>query len=173
MKVTYTIKDVIVDTSDPRLLYFNEIYVGDTPSEVLKHANNDDKEYLGRFTGTDDHHGYSYFILDNDNQGYQCAIIKKRQKAKYTPFPSLHSFLYEYALRSQEVKSEEIRHLAQTGIWLATKGNDTSKPVYKYVSELSDEGLKIFGRFICWKDLLSKDEFTFMDGSPCGRQEIQ
>ena len=48
MKERYTIKDVLVDTSDPRLWYFVEIYVGDTPSEVLKHANNDDKEYLGR-----------------------------------------------------------------------------------------------------------------------------
>ena len=171
MKERYTIKDVIVDTSNPRLSYFDEIYVGDTPSEVLKHANNDDKDYLGSFTGTDDHHGYSYFILDNDNQGYQCAIIKKRQKAKYTPFLSLDSFIFEYMLRSQEVTLAGINHLAQTGIWLATKGNDTSKPVYKYVSELSDDGLRVSDKFICWKDLLSKEEFTFMDGSPCGCKE--
>ena len=168
MKVTYTIKDVIVDTEDSRLSYFDEIYVGDTPSEVLKHANNNDTDYLGIFLGTDNHHGYSYFILDNSNQGAQCAIIKKRQKAKYVPFPSLSGFIFEYMMHSKEIQSEELRHLSQTGIWLATKESDTTKPVYKYVSELCDDGLKILDKFFCWKDLLSNDEFTFIDGSPCG-----
>ena len=171
MKERYTIKDVIVDTKDRRLSYFDDIYVGDTPSEVLKHANNDDSDYLGKFACTDDHYDYSYFILDNNNEGFQCAIKRKTHMVEYDPHPIVASFLSDYAWHSQQIQSEDLRHLAQTGIWLFVK---TEKgivpPICAYVSELSDAGLRISYNFIYWNDFFSSDNFAFLDGSPVSRK---
>lgn len=77
LRIRYTIRDVVIDAKDARVEDFAEAYVGDTPSEVLKHANNNDRAFLGRFERLEEYGGHTRFVIDTDNQEYECIIFKK------------------------------------------------------------------------------------------------
>ena len=179
----YTYADIIMDPEDPRLegAIGKECYLSDCPKIALDYARNNssidrlksiNKESAAPFVG-------------DDEVNWVMVIIKKEKpkpNPKYIPFESVEEFLDAY-YRNETKKLDGIyRYLATRGIWIKGKGTYNS---YYMVTELWDDGVIIgdskinttqvsSDRYFTanditdWHELYEK--YTFLDGSPCGKE---
>ena len=160
----YSYNDIIMDPEDPRLegAIGKECYFSDYPKKVLDGARNNSSEYLDYLTNIIKE-GVCPFV-DKKGYGRTLIIIKKEEpkpKPKYVPFENVTEFLDAYR-NAPGCLNEEDYFLSNHGIWLKDK---TSKAYYMVtkiwdIGDDSDE--------ISWKELL--EYYTFLDGSPCGKE---
>lgn len=154
----YTYADIIMDPDDPRLegAIGKECYLSDCPKIALDYARNNsstdrlksiNKESAAPFVG-------------NDEVNWVMVIIKKKEpKPKYVPFKSNEEFLESYIYHKERfTRSSLACHLYSLGgIWLKYKGIED----FFMITEFWDDMTR-------WNEFLER--FTFLDGSPCGKE---
>ena len=143
----YTYKDVIIDPEDPRVVIGKEYYYCDNPSTCLERANKDDVAHLAVLEKVylD---AIGYFFIDD---AYSICIIRKKEpEKKYVPF---------------DLSKEEDR-LKLCGLWVKSK----RRPDECYsICGVSSHLVFISGLTPGSTPEEFLRDFTFLDGSPCGR----
>ena len=158
----YTYEDIIMDPEDPRLegAIGKVCYFSDYPKNALYYARNNST--VDRLKSINKESACPF--VDEHKASWAVAIIKKEEpkpKPKYVPFENVTEFLDAYR-NAPGCLNEEDYFLSNHGIWLKDK---TSKAYYMVtkiwdIGDDSDE--------ISWKELL--EYYTFLDGSPCGKE---
>lgn len=179
--IEYTRKDIIMDPNDPRLegAIGKKVYFSSDINLLLNRAN--DNEYEMTLTQVEDVDSEPFTVTDMNEHDFDAdfIIIKNEEpKSHYEPFASIEEFLTDYF--KSVANSEYIQKtISSTGIWL--KHNDA----FLLVIEIWDRGVVIGDinmqtteidedEYITvhgvtkWKELL--DDYTFLDGSPCGKE---
>ena len=108
----------------------------------------------------------NFIMLDNGiNYPYFVLEKVKKPKLKYVPFENVTEFLDAYR-NAPGCLNEEDYYLSKNGIWLKGK---VSKAYYIAI-KIWDIGVFIIGdlKGTTWEELL--EYYTFLDGSPCGKE---
>ena len=145
-----------------------ECYYGFSAKQVLENAQNDKGNSILKWVNNDNYKPFG------DIQGgwYPFMIVKKEPESKYVPFKSKEEFVERYKEVMEVVEFDSFEdNLFQCGMWLKHADDDPSKSVYRLVSQIKDEGVRIseWG-FFDWGDLLLAG-FLFLDDTPCGRRK--
>ena len=170
MSTYYTRENILSDTQDPTVYNFSgyKVYFGDTPEEVLEHANSHDYEYWGTLLGVTD----GMFDVQEDGSVWRCIIPCQSPEFEgdYIPFQSKYEFIDRYYEIMESFKSIEGElpselKLMKCGMFIQEK---YSPAVYQ-VLEIDNFSIRIsrHDSLVTWHDLLKY--FEFFDGSPCGR----
>ena len=176
----YTYEDIIMDPNDPRLedAIGKECWLSDYPKEVLDYARNNLKEF--RLKSIDKEENFP-FVDNNHEDNWALIIIKKEEPKKYVPFETLDEFIESYKKVKERIDySNSEDYIAICGMWLKDKDRD----VYCLVTEIWNYGVVVgdsrmnttkdgdeyftINEVTKWKTLLR--EYTFLDGSPCGKE---
>ena len=177
----YTYEDIIMDPEDPRLegAIGKECYFSDYPKKLLDSARNNSSGYLDCMTNIIKE-GVCPFV-DKKGYGRTLIIIKKEEPKKYVPFETLDEFIESYKKAEERIDCSNIEgYIASCGMWL----KDTDRDVYCLVTEIWNYGVVVgdsnmnttkdgdeyftFNGVTEWKKLFM--EYTFLDGSPCGKE---
>ena len=177
----YSYNDIIMDPEDPRLegAIGKECYFSDYPKKLLDSARNNSSGYLDCLTNIIKE-GVCPFV-DKKGYGRTLIIIKKEEPKKYVPFETLDEFIESYKKAEERIDCSNIEgYIASCGMWL----KDTDRDVYCLVTEIWNYGVVVgdsnmnttkdgdeyftFNGVTEWKKLFM--EYTFMDGSPCGKE---
>ena len=175
----YTYNDIIMDPNDPRLedAIGKECWLSDYPREALKHAINNTIKYRLKSINKES----ACPFIDEHKASWAVAIIKKEEPKKYVPFETLDEFIESYKKAEERIDCSNIEgYIASCGMWL----KDTERDVYCLVTEIWNYGVVVgdsnmnttkdgdeyftFNGVTEWKKLFM--EYTFMDGSPCGKE---
>ena len=179
--VEYTYEDIIMDPDDPRLegAIGKRCFFENNAKLILRNARGGDSSF-GLFRLKKINKTESHPFVDKNREDYWSLIIieKEEPKPEYVPFESIEEFLTAYF--KSVANSECIQKtISSTGIWL--KHNDA----FLLVTEIwnkgvvigdinmqtteidEDEYLTVHG-VTKWKELL--EDYTFLDGSPCGKE---
>lgn len=157
----YTYEDIIMDPEDPRLegAIGKQCYLSDYPKNALDYARNNstvdrlksiNKESACPFVGE---HKASWAVV----------IIKKEEPKKYVPFESKEEFIEAFHYHDNDKYSETDDILLNYGMWLKSIEYD-----YGLVTRITDNAIKVGNRSLNWTYLL--DHYTFLDGTPCGKE---
>ena len=155
----YTYKDIIIDptSEEAKNAIGKKCYMYDSPTMLLKMANsNDDARTLESIDESD------YPFNDKEfGSEWTCIIVKKEEPKKYVPFENGQEFFNSYLSVESRLEKEDY-FLSNHGIWLKDK---TSKAYYMVtkIRDIGDDSDEI-----SWKELL--EYYTFLDGSPCGKE---
>lgn len=179
----YTYEDIIMDPEDPRLegAIGKECYFSDYPKMLLSGARHNSPEYLDCLTDIRKEGACTF--VDKNGSGWILIIIKKEEpKPKYVPFENAEQFLDAYYHNETNKLDGVYHYLATRGIWIKGKGECTS---YYMVTEIWDDGVIIgdskinttqvsSDRYFTANDTTSWEElfkdYTFLDGTPCGKE---
>lgn len=162
----YTYKDIIIDpTSEEAKNAVGEgCYFGSNPKTVLDFANCNEKKFLRVLEcikPEEDNPFYDY------KYGFPCIIVKKEEPKKYVPFENADEFIDAYDSANYSVKNRTVENklLNYGGIWLKHRESDD----FFMVLEIRDDGVIIRRNLFTtsWNDL--SNDYTFLDGSPCGK----
>ena len=162
----YTYNDIIMDPNDPRLenAIGKECYLSDYPREALKHAINNTIKYRLKSINKEE---ICPFIDEEDEDNWACIIIKKEEpKPRCIPFENGREFFLSYSC-TERLLTEENCFMSNHGIWLKDKDIDG---VSYIVTEMWSDGVVLGSdqHTPIWDDLLYG--YTFLDGSPCGKE---
>lgn len=93
---------------------------------------------------------FPYFVLEKVN-------------VQYVPFTSPEEFISEYQQREDNVKDPAKPEYALTtyGMWIDLDGR------HRLVTSIESSGIHVNSSYKCWDEILR--EYTFLDGSPCGK----
>ena len=177
----YTYEDIIMDPEDPRLegAIGKECYFSDYPKQLLNGAINNSPEYLDYLTDIRKEGACTF--VDKNGSAWTLIIIKKEEPKKYVPFETLDEFIESYKKAEERIDCSNIEgYIASCGMWL----KDTDRDVYCLVTEIWNYGVVVgdsnmnttkdgdeyftFNGVTEWKKLFM--EYTFLDGSPCGKE---
>ena len=178
----YTYEDIIMDPEDPRLegAIGKECYVSDFPKIALNNArDNLIPDRLKRIAKEET----CPFVEEEGDDNWAVIILKKEEPTpNYVPFKSKEGFLERYMEVKDELESDSFEgSLLQCGIWIKVEGVSDG---YCMVTEIWNDGIvlgysKLFtieevpGRYSTvtettpWDNLCN--DFTFLDGTPCGK----
>ena len=170
MSTYYTRESILSDIQDPKVYNFSgyKVYFGDTPEEVLEHANTHDYEYWGTLLGVTD----GMFDVQEDSSRWRFIIPCQSPdfEGDYIPFQSKYEFIDRYyeimkSFKSIEGELPSELKLMKCGMFIKEK---YSPAVYQ-VLEIDSFSIQIsrHDSIVTWYDLLKY--FEFLDGSPCGR----
>lgn len=159
----YTYKDIIIDpTSEEAKNAIGKIcYFSNSPRNILSDIYRK-SAVEGILTNMDD----GYFEVDNEGY-WDCIILKKEEpKPKYVPFESKEEFIEAFHYHDNANYSETEDILLNYGMWLKDKN---SHEIF-LVTGVFNQSIHIcdFDSDESWGELLN--EFTFIDGSPCGKE---
>ena len=158
----YTYKDIIIDpTSEEAKNAVGKIrYFSNSPRNILSDIYCK-SAIEGILTNMDD----GYFEVDNEGY-WDCIILKKEEpKPKYVPFKSKEEFIEAFHYHDNSKYSETEDILMNYGMWLKDKN---SHEIF-LVTGVFNQSIHIcdFDSDESWGELLN--EYTFLDGSPCGK----
>ena len=175
----YTYEDIIMDPEDPRLegAIGKVCYFSDYPKNALYYARNNST--VDRLKSINKESACPF--VDEHKASWAVAIIKKEEPKKYVPFETLDEFIESYKKAEERIDCSNIEgYIASCGMWL----KDTDRDVYCLVTEIWNYGVVVgdsnmnttkdgdeyftFNGVTEWKKLFM--EYTFMDGSPCGKE---
>ena len=183
--IEYTRKDIIMDPNDPRLegAIGKKVYSSSDINLLLHRANNDEHEMT--LTQVEDVDSEPFTVTDMDGTEYDADFIilkKEEPKPEYVPFESKWEFIESYMdnRSNHEYLDHQISCLG--GIWLKDKDREGA---YFMVTEIWKEGVVVSdikmkttkegndeyyttNETTEWKELLR--DYTFLDGSPCGKE---
>lgn len=170
-KNIYTYDDVIIDPSKEGIesLIGKEVYCNENPYFCLKNANKKSTDFLGVLMEIHKYNNNPFCVKLNDGvYKYPCIIEKKEEPKKYEPFENADEFIDEYDSANYSVKNGTVENklFNYGGIWLRNKNDDS---MYMVI-EIWNDGVVLGSDQIAtpWKYIL--DEYTFIDGSPCGKE---
>lgn len=164
----YTRKDIIMDPNDPRLkeAIGKKVYSSSDVNLVLNRAN--ECEYEMTLTQIEDVDSEPFTVMNTDGIEYDAdfIIIKKEEpKPVYMMFENREEFLNYYYYTSVTVP---FKHLLATfgGVWI----REGVFGAYRMVTAICDDGVSLGDEnyMTAWDELYKK--FTFLDGSPCGKE---
>lgn len=145
----YGYKDVIIDPNDERVSVGDEYWFSDYPNEVIKIANSNGP--IRMLKDIDYDNSYPFTI---GSEHYQCLI--KVPEDSYVPF---------------DLDNEEERVLLR-GAWVRNMEQDAVMLECIIISIFKNEAgewtLELPGAYVTPEVLLK--EYTFLDGTPCGRK---
>ena len=168
----YTYDNILIDPSKEGIesLIGKEVYFHDSPSRCLWHANEKAASNLGVLVKIDKDY-LSPFVIEKDGytDKFACIIEKKEEpKPKYVPFENADEFIDAYDNANYSVKNgtAENKLFNYGGIWLRNKNDDS---MYMVI-EIWNDGVVLGSDQIAtpWKYIL--DEYTFLDGTTCGKE---
>ena len=145
-----------------------ECYYGFSAKQVLENAQNDRGSSILKRVDNDNYKPFG----DTRGGWYPFMIVKKESAPRYVPFKSKEEFVERYKEVMEVVEFDSFEdNLFQCGMWLKHADDDPSKSVYRLVSLIKDEGVRIseWG-FFDWGELLLAG-FLFLDDTPCGKEE--
>ena len=98
----------------------------------------------------DTYYSFPYFVLEKVN-------------VHYVPFTSPEEFISEYQQREDNVKDPAKPEYALTtyGMWIDLEGR------HRLVTGIESLGIHVNSSYKDWSEILR--EYTFLDGSPCGK----
>lgn len=141
-----------------------DIFMNDSVGKVLQVRNSNSTKYGIELT---DYKRYPYFVLEKTEE----------PKPEYVPFESNKEFLERYAdIKEKAGLGRFNNNLLKCGMWLKQKELEA----YVMITELWDVGVVIGDNkmiiddeYVCnnttsWQELLK--DFTFIDGTPCGKE---
>ena len=163
----YTFENLIINPETPGLerLIEKKVYYGTAPLDCLKRANKDYEVGILREIRKD---CLCPFLVEVPNGmifNYICIIPKKEEsKSKWIPFEDGREFFNSYLSVESRLEKEDY-FLSNHGIWLKRRESDD----LFMVVDIWDDGVVIgSNQFITsWNDL--SNDYTFLDGSPCGK----
>ena len=167
----YTYEDIIMDPDDPRLegAIGKECYFSDCPTKLLESARYNSALYLDCLTNISKEKACPF--SDKNGSAWTLIIIKKEEpkpKSKFIPFESADEFIDAYDNANYSVKhgTAENKLFNYGGIWLRNKNDDS---MYMVI-EIWNDGVVLGSDQIAtpWKYIL--DEYTFLDGTTCGKE---
>lgn len=147
----YTYKDVIIDPEDPRVEIGAEYYFGDYPNKLLSAANCGIQFGTLRDVKKDES---SPFWIENRVISWAVLIRKKNPKKKYVPF---------------DLSKPEVRDKLR-GKWIC-KNNcrfETIITCFKQEDEGAEGIDSIYWTAYGQSSLDLLENWTFLDGTPCG-----
>ena len=165
----YTWDDIIIN---PKLEVVKscigqEVYYANNPTECLRHANNNSKQFAILKNINFEH--TMPFILNvadflTSESNFVCIIPKKEEsepKPNYVPFSNKEEFLSAY--------EEHTNSMKKYGIWIFHKMSENDDIIPRLITEMWSNGLIIgcAAVKILWKYIL--EDFIFEDGTPCGK----
>ena len=175
----YSYNDIIMDPEDPRLegAIGKVCYFSDYPKNALYYARNNST--VDRLKSINKESACPF--IDEHKASWAVAIIKKEEPKKYVPFETLDEFIESYKKAEERIDCSNIEgYIASCGMWL----KDTDRDVYCSVTEIWNYGVVVgdsnmnttkdgdeyftFNGVTEWKKLFM--EYTFLDGSPCGKE---
>ena len=175
----YSYNDIIMDPEDPRLegAIGKVCYFSDYPKNALYYARNNST--VDRLKSINKESACPF--IDEHKASWAVAIIKKEEPKKYVPFETLDEFIESYKKAEERIDCSNIEgYIASCGMWL----KDTDRDVYCLVTEIWNYGVVVgdsnmnttkdgdeyftFNGVTEWKKLFM--EYTFLDGSPCGKE---
>lgn len=181
----YAFEELIINSEDPSLenLIGKEVYYGDIPFYCLRSANEDCK--VGILQSVHKNEAAPFYVDAHMGCMINCACIipkKEELKHEYVPFSNQEEFLNHYVHHKDRlVESSSTPQLYSLGgVWLKDKHLTT----FYMVTEIWDDGVVIGdtkmktvksgkGEYFTmnditkWRELL--EDYTFLDGTPCGR----
>ena len=162
--IEYTYKDIIIDPTneEAKNAIGKKCYMYDSPTMLLKMANSDDG---ARTLESIDESDYPFNDKEFGSE-WTCIIVKKEEpKPQYVPFKSKEEFIEAYHYHDNANYSEIEDILMNYGMWLKDKN---SHEIF-LVTGVFNQSIHIcdFDSDESWGELLN--EFTFIDGSPCGK----
>ena len=164
----YTYEDIIMDPEDPRLegAIGKVCYFNDSPKMILEHANNNSPNNF--FSLKEINKNNEYPFTDGKYEDVWTLIIIKKEEPKpeYVPFESKEEFIEAFHYHDNANYSETEDILMNYGMWLKDKN---SHEIF-LVTGVFNQSIHIcdFDSDESWGELLNK--FTFLDGSPCGKE---
>ena len=161
----YTYKDIIIDptSEEAKNAIGKKCYMYDSPTMLLKMANSDDD---ARTLESIDESDYPFNDKEFGSE-WTCIIVKKEEpKPEYIPFQDGQEFFNSYLSVESRLEKEDY-FLSNHGIWLM----DCENGDYFLVTEIWSDGVVLGSNQTTthWDDLL--EDFIFLDGSPCGKEE--
>lgn len=187
----YTWNEIIINPTSKEVNNYigKEVYASLSPIQCLRIANgnykNKDRFFLENIIPDNNFPFYIKLVeAGNPNIAYKsfpCIIIKNEElEPKYVPFKDYGEFI-RYYVSSTSDNSLDSKILSLGGIWLKWKGID----VFHMVTEIWGKGVVIGNKKLntlskpnneyyttneitTWDELL--EEYTFLDGSPCGKE---
>ena len=187
----YTWKEVIVNptSEDANNCIGKEVYASLSPIQCLRIANGNyekkDRFFLDSINPDNNFPFYIKLVeAGNPNIAYKsfpCIILRDEElESKYVPFKDYGEFIKYYA-SSISNTSLDSKILSLGGIWLKWQGID----VFHMVTEIWGKGVILGSKKLntlpklnneyyttneitTWDELLK--EYTFLDGSPCGKE---
>ena len=169
----YTYKDIIIDptSEEAKNAIGKEVYFADTPASCLNAAKNNNKAYLGYLKkldlGDEEQPFYVNEFVVSAPSSWTCIIVKKEEPKKYVPFETLDEFIESYKKAEERIDySNAEDYIASCGMWLRFNNDD----VICAVTEIWADGVFLGHDHmkIKWEELFNF--YTFMDGSPCGKE---
>ena len=145
-----------------------ECYYGFSAKQVLENAQNDRGSSILKRVDNDNYKPFG----DTRGGWYPFMIVKKEPAPRYVPFKPKEEFVERYKEVMEVVELDSFEdNLFQCGMWLKHADDDPGKSVYRLVSLIKDEGVRIseWG-FFDWGELLLAG-FLFLDDTPCGRRK--
>ena len=161
----YTYKDVIIDptSEEARNCIGKVVYFSDNTRMCLCRANN--YNYINSFMGI------LQEINENDNYPFKvndtcfAVIIPKKEEPKpeYIPFSNPDEFIDAYISNlDKRMGIIAIHKLDKFGMWIKYKDD------YVLVTYIEQSGINSGTELASdWQDLY--DNYTFLDGTPCGK----
>ena len=159
MRDKYTYADVIIDPNDPRVEIGKEYYSGIVSKDVLDFANHN--EELVKLIEVEPSTKYPFHIKSDGCDCWTCLLIRKKEpKKKYVPF-DLNNPEDRKALMGKTIKANN-RPFSRQYVELVIS-----------CFELVDKGAEgVSGYWMA--NGIKEDElfhdWTFLDGSPCGKE---
>ena len=187
----YTWNEIIINptSEDANNCIGKEVYASLSPIQCLRIANGNyekkDRFFLDSINPDNNFPFYIKLVeAGNPNIAYKsfpCIILRDEElESKYVPFKDYGEFIRYYA-SSISNTSLDSKILSLGGIWLKWQGID----VFHMVTEIWGKGVIIGSKKLntlpklnneyyttneitTWDELLK--EYTFLDGSPCGKE---
>ena len=170
----YTYDNILINPSKEGIesLIGKEVYFHNNPYLCLDYANKKSTDHLGVLAKIRKNSAVPFTIEQgNTVHEYTCIIEKKEEPKpmpKFIPFKSAEEFIDVYDSTNFSVKNGTVENklLYYGGIWLKDKELDD----LFMVVEIWDDGV-VWGsnqKTTHWDELLK--DFTFLDGSPCGKE---
>ena len=166
----YTYKDIIIDptSEEAKNAVGKKCFVSNIPISCLEHANENDYDFLTKLNSINLNLENPFNVKFNGvEHNFNSIIIKKEEPNKYVPFENADEFINAYDSANYSVKNKTVENklLNYGGMWLKHRESDD----FFMVLEIRDDGVVIRRNLFTtsWNDL--SNDYTFLDGSPCGK----
>lgn len=161
----YTYKDVIIDpaSEEARNCIGKVVYYSDSPTTCLYYANKNNTVYCGTLKEIDTS-THCPFVSGINDENWGCIIPKKEDpKPEYIPFSNPDEFIDAYISNlDKRMDIGAIHKLDKFGMWIKYKDD------YVLVNYIEQSGINSDSELASdWQDLY--DNYTFLDGTPCGK----
>ena len=166
----YTYSNIIIDPTKEGIesLIGKEVYYHNFPIMCLDCANKGLIVNFGILTEIRKDNTLPFIINQNGLICEKACIIEKKEEPKpeYVPFESKEEFIEAFHYHDNSKYSETEDILMNYGMWLKDKN---SHEIF-LVTGVFNQSIHIcdFDSDESWGELLN--EFTFLDGTPCGKE---